>query len=1285
MEPEIDSMKPSYPLPTGSARAVCRASRQRAVALVIVLAFLVILATIIIAFFSNVTSESTSATNAAEGVSARMLADSAINLVEAQIRDATRGLDDDDKDILAWASQPGMIRTFEQDGSQKAIYKLYSSDNLVVSGSSFTVDADKPPTDWNTGANVGLYTDLNAPVAFQRKREPDDPPDPPDDPIQDLSYPIVDPRAVDFVEGFALAESPGFKGSEAASPVNNPAPMPVKWLYLLRDGRLRAAVAKDALAVSVPDASDDNPIVGRIAFWTDDETGKVNINTASEGTYWDVPRIFSLEDVGQFGGAGVGVPGFAICQPAQKEFQRYPGHPATTSLSPIFGKLFPVRPVFKNANEAKDLDPYYAIAPRVVAGKNTQEGLGSQGGTAIPNAPLVPDKDRLYASVDELMFTPALSGESRVPNGTASGGTKPELITRKVLDKARFFLTANSNAPETTLFNTPRVAIWPVHADDKPNKRTAFDSLAAFCSTVNKKGYFFTRSSSRSGDEVNIPRNLDLYRYLQNLTAEKIPGFGGGTFLQKYGPGSLGISDRDQILTFIYDYIRSTNLQDRSLKAKPANANDYIDSYTPIFDAANVTGAATNKFKEGAGEVVPSRITGNGQTTQGFGRFYSISEADLLFYGTVGVDGKTTKMRAVFLLEFASPMQGLGGLRSGLKYTVRGLDKLQVRAKGEEAWRALGFPAGGTNFIENSDVQTFHGRSVGGTEGPAQALTRSWTVKKKLENFGQAVKGSYPFYTETDVAIPVRAEAFELQSTATDPEDDITVEILDANPAAATTPIQTIHLSFPSRKGVGEELFKFKIPGVVGKTAHKFNDRVYNSGGTGANVFNLIVAEDTVLGLEPAGIPGSDGTSGDTRMVEALPDVPSTRFRPHKNYGDPTKAKAHSILSATGEPFNGAELGKLVPVATYQNAGIKRHPDVPTHVGNAVTRSDGRPGDWDTGFGDQKDGAYINKPDEGDTRFAGQSRLPYILGNDNQFAPANKTYFSPNRQVPSSLMFGSIPTGVQRFLPWQTLLFHPRPEDPSHPGRTSPPDHLLADLFWMPVIEPYAISQPFSTSGKINMNYQIQPFTYIRRDTGVRAVMKSTKFMALQLVDSTKYKPLDPANTGPRAPNRRVAIDLTQNSSTDPQPPTLAAFDKKFLKNEIFKSATEICEMNLIPKGESADSMAGFWGTRSFTGDNLREKPYVDIYPRLTTKSNTYTVHVRVQALKKVSGTPSNLWVHAQDRVTSEYRGSSIVERYIDVNDPDLPDFATIKLDDEKASIDQYYKMRVVSTKRFAP
>jgi uncharacterized protein (TIGR02600 family) len=1265
-------------------------------ALVIVLCIISLLLVVVLAFFSTTMTESATSVAYSDSVNVKQLADSALHLAQGQIRDATRGQTEGSApETIAWASQPGMIRTFSTSGEAKDIYKLYSDDAMVVAARNFQPDYARLPADWKTGVNADIYTDLNAPQKDGTDR---------------LVYPIVDPRAeTGFVEksstpptpgtptagvdGFKLTARPGYAADTDDSATNNPAPMPVRWIYILADGKMAAPTAIGT-SVKVAGATKANPIVGRIAFWTDDETAKVNINTASEGVYWDSPRVYSAEDYGRFSGVKtISTPGMAVAQPAQREYQRYPGHPATTSLSPIFGGILPVQTPFTTTNATK-LDPYYAIAPRIVSG-------GSKAGTAVPLAALTPDKDRLYASVDELIFTPTVATSGgRVPNTAAAGTVAPGVITREVMEKAKFFLTASSSAPETTLFNTPRIAMWPVNVSD--TKRTAYDKLIAFCSTIGGKNYYFTRSNPRSQTEDYTGRNPELYSYLQALTARPEPGF-GGIFLAKYPAGPNGITDRDQILTSIYDYIRCVNLADTSTGASP---------YTPVFDARDILG--TGKFPAGAGEVIPIRIG----ATRGFGRFYTISEAALLFYGTNAAATGTDRMRAVFIMEFASPMHGLAGMASKLKYTVTGLENLTVGfGAAPTTFLPLGFAknaggTNGTNYIDTTDVQTNGGRSLGGTDGIAQGLTgapdgqSNWSsAGKLLATPAGTTNFNYPFFTATELTFPPPTEKRFFLGAAT-----IRVEIRPAEAADTSAPIQTLSFEFPKPAN------GFAIPGVVTKD---FNSRQLN----GFNAQAIIRETDTVVSLEPAGVLGStatteDPTAGDYRMYAALPDVPSTMFRPQRNYNDlrtdveVRTAKGdyrHGLVFAIGNAFyNGVDNnnvlkngtnGRLVPVPDLPHKPdittvVIRIPDVPGWAGTqGVKRKDGGSGDWDTGLGDQKDGAYLNKPDEGDAgfvKFDGGARLPYMQGNLNQFSPASDTYFSPNRQMPSSMMLGSIPTGVQRMQPWQTLLFHPRPEDPTHPGRNSPHDHLIADLFWMPVVEPYAISQPFSTSGKVNLNYQIQPFTYIRRDTGVQAVMKSTKFLALQPKDGPSYKPLDAGDSPFTMPSRRHAINVTE---------TLQQFDTKFANNEIFKSATQICEVNLVPKdgdppyvnddrNVTLANIKQFWLNHTLTGDNLREKPYADLYPRFTTKSNSYTVHISVQSLKKSPTTPADSWDSTRDRVTAEYRGSSLIERFIDVNDPTLPDFAKLAATNPTAAelnIDRYYRMRVVSTKRFNP
>jgi len=96
----------------------------------------------------------------------------------------------------------------------------------------------------------------------------------------------------------------------------------------------------------------------------------------------------------------------------------------------------------------------------------------------------------------------------------------------------------------------------------------------------------------------------------------------------------------------------------------------------------------------------------------------------------------------------------------------------------------------------------------------------------------------------------------------------------------------------------------------------------------------------------------------------------------------------------------------------------------------------------------------------------------------------------------------------------------------------------------------------------------------------------------------------------------------------------------------------------------------------------VRERPYANIYPRLTTKSNTYTVHYTVQALKNPPGQLPNVWNETRSVVTGELRGSTTLERFLDPADSKIPDYAT---DPNAPNLDSFYQWRVISSDTFAP
>ena len=394
-------------------------------------------------------------------------------------------------------------------------------------------------------------------------------------------------------------------------------------------------------------------------------------------------------------------------------------------------------------------------------------------------------------------------------------------------------------------------------------------------------------------------------------------------------------------------------------------------------------------------------------------------------------------------------------------------------------------------------------------------------------------------------------------------------------------------------------------------------------------------------------------------------------------------------------------------------------------------------------------------------------RNPYFGG---AYSPMGATLMSPNRMVPSPVIFGSLPVGFGQMgstatpskniltNSWLTLQLSPNPyalttnllasksalAGYSEAGglitNTILPDHLLLDYFWMPIVQPYPISDPFSTAGKVNMNYQIVPFSYINRDAAMRGVLKSVMITAVDESYIGVYKyPNDISQGGyqyqgkfnitnyPSGTNyNQLAANRGNFYFHSPVhlDETLKQFTNRFGQNDLFHSPSEICSLWLYPAKQPTTStnlnntnalitwdsgntnIKAWWygkaGTtrKGLTGDNIRERPYNQLYPRLTTKSNTYQIHYRVQTLKQTPtahGSDWSTWKDpgaggVTDKLIAEQRGSAVIERYIDPSDAQLPDFTaqfqgnpgTVTLSSTNI-MDTYYQFRVFNAKQFTP
>ncbi len=1258
-------------------------SHVRGVALVIVLSFIVLITCLVVAFFASVTTDAKSSYVYVKGIQTQQLAQSAISLAISQIKDATTQGPD-----VTWASQPGMIKTYDNTGTVQNTYRLYSAPTMKEEGNVDPIAEATAPASLGWSSLPAHMVDLNRPVA---------------DSNGNMLYPILDPRAGEAASGDSTDKLQGFRfdhDSAAYSSldvtVSSPAPMPVRWLYQLAKGDIVTGTQIDGRTAMFPSADKSNPIVGRIGFWVDDESCKVNINTAAgdewrpddvtyagassaaptysgppAGSYWDVPRFGTAYDRHAL----------ANFQPVLHEYQRYPGHPSTTYLSAVFPAL--------------TADQIGSIATRMQKG-------GSLGGSKLATTSVMNDSDRLYASIDELIFDPSRADQA---------------IDKDRLNRSRFFLTAHSRAPETNLFNMPRIAIWPLSNSDlkattSPSPFSPFDRLIAFCSTINAQSgstptpypFYFTRTTdaARTGahsptiDYSNNLRNQAIYSYLQRLTSQEIPGF-GGNFATKYG------SDRDQILTEIYDYIRSTNLFDDLIEPTP---------YKYPTTGLQFTNRRTTApgIDPGHGQVAPIRIG----ATQGFGRFLTVSEAALDFICTAdGADTAHTvsnkaenltldkdtsgtrillsstqkRIEVMLLLEAFSPSQGWTSLSPDCQICVSGLEALSVNGTN------LGFPAyseGGSNAangpnavlqLTQNPTVIYGGRAAGGSTGFRFLLANRKLPARGVmpADSGWTATNSYPFVSKP-ITIDTSAGTMNFSggtliisiyagSTAQRNSDTLVQEIKVKLPAG-TFPIPTLVTAgtgavtsgtYTAASATGPGYWwTFSSDGAVNDSVSGQRGRIFNVIQSPGNssvpaAGSIIRKEDVIRSVRPF--------HGDYRLVAARQKVPDSVFTKHRYYDDLTQPMAHSLMEALGFPFTlGSDIGgKLVTSANYDSSRI---PDIPYGVTSANAS-----GDWDTGVAATLDGPYINKPDEGNN-YRSNGSIPYFDSSQTQQA-GGATFFSPNRQVPSPVMFGSLPTGVLADVPWRTLLFRPDTTANGMVGANAPKDHLLLDLFWMPVVEPYAISEPFSTAGKVNMNYQIAPFTYFQRTTALRALFRSERVAAVPPSAANSYK-------GSAGANYRYEIDADE---------TLKQFQDRFDDGQPFKSATEICELYLVPKGQtySEAGMKAYWNTNNtLTGDNVREHPYATLYPRITTKSNVYTVHFTVQTLKQVNRGVSGdwkQWTEGADVVTGEYRGSAIVERYVDLQD-NLPDFA---LGDATDTLDSHCKLRVLMNRKFAP
>lgn len=1211
-------MRKNCPLPSAS---------RRGFALVVVLAVVLMISVLIVGLLIMAENETKAAARYMDAADARLAADSVVEIVQGQIKEATlSGIGGDRKGTHAWASQPGAVRVFDDSGDLVNVFKLYSSDVMVSGTANFSGDV---PPNWQDQPDA--FVDLNAPVSRNNQ----------------WIYPIASPEALPTNSSGAPNTNPvvGFdttrpKGSAAW---DDRLAMPVRWIYVQEDGSLNT------------DPAVGDPVL-RVAYWTDDESSKININTASAtdaNSYADIPRANFLNERNLI----------ARMQPSQNEFNRYPGHPATVNL----GTVFP----------AADIQSLIEASPRFEWGGSQNATIPVTSGATISNraALTAAKRNRLYVSPDEFLYTPDRSSQL--------------LLSADLLDQRRFFLTTTSRGSDLNLFGQPRVTIWPLSALTDNNHRTPYDQLIASCSTIGGGSfahqYYFERIDplsqendwngpqlSKDPGDPSKTRNEVLFSVLQDLTGREIPGF-GGNFREKYDETSGGVSgERDQILTEIFDYIRCSNLNE-TFSASGFNANAFETFTTKVTTYLN---EPNQRNFRGAGFVLPIKISDYG--TRGAGRVPVISEVGLWFIQTrteTGVDPggnpifedpDPAEVQTGLLVETFSPMQGfMPWVPHNFSYRVSSNITAPMILHADGVNRPLFPDAETTTTNHGPGGVVSSGHSVGGIDGWGWMWAGGFQNGAATGlNLGAAVSPMRnPFFVRKPDAIPVSGQ---IQITGGEIEIEFLCDPVWAREGVLSSGevFQKYTISIPSGTFPIPAPADPNISPAAAAAKDAGRDGWYSRKNSSGNNHPWFYPEDVVHG-----IPSRDG---DFRIAAYLEVVPAGFFEKEPDFGTLVQF-SHGFRGGSNYAFRGTRSGGYVPVPyggeTESDIWDSLRPKIRSSITSLT--DEGWEGDFDTGIANLADGPYLNKSDEG--------MMSSNVNNDPYYFKQwyrGSGLFSPLKQMPSPVVFGSLPTGVKRTeaaysggnpsnaQPWRTLNFcrYPLSGD-SHFGRTDPPDYLLLDLFRMPVVEPYAITESFSTAGQLNMNYQIVPFNYIERKTAMHAALASQQVIALNNTYASDYKSSTQGSGG--VPTRTTRYPLNV-------PEVLSQFDQRFLSNDIFRSPSEICDIFLIPQGRTLANVQSWWDDHQLTGNNLRERPYATLYPLLTTKSNVFTTHLRAQAIKRSADGRIN--------VNGEYRGSVTFERFLDPNDPRFTDGT---VDPDAVSLEPYFRFRTLMAKQF--
>lgn len=275
-----------------------------------------------------------------------------------------------------------------------------------------------------------------------------------------------------------------------------PMALPLRWVYIREDGSFDHE--------EEPDLTDeDNPITGRFAYWSDDESSKVNINTA-----WK--RNAPTDNVS-----------------AENYNAFFPTHPSGVDLASLFTAADDLLAVEDARLKADFL--HTSITPN----HRYTDLTGSAG--------------RFFNDLSEMRRL------DHLPD-TPGGFTQ-------VLSSARFQLTHYNHDPDTTFFNEPRFVLTtqekyaPRNPDGTLMKDA--DGVPYFLDILKVPNSDPGQASKDNLDRAKLDKTVrKLISYLQRTDWPMTSGGGESSLQSKYYPGSDELRLAQMALNIV-EYVRS--------------------------------------------------------------------------------------------------------------------------------------------------------------------------------------------------------------------------------------------------------------------------------------------------------------------------------------------------------------------------------------------------------------------------------------------------------------------------------------------------------------------------------------------------------------------------------------------------------------------------------------------------------------------------------------------------------------------------------------------------------